>query len=728
MPGPVAASEPTAVSESTTPAARLLHDHRVALATGDLDRAVRHYAEGAIVFADHGVDRGREEIRRSLERLVAAAGDVRPEVTEEVETPVLDGRATLVRVRFRVQAPGLPVGDGCDVYLLRDGRILAQSAHLALPGLGGTGLGGLPAPSELPGTAELPPAAVVAAPTIAETVARLLEAAGVRRVFGIVGGPCGPLYDAIARSRVEIVQTRHEGGAVFAALEHHHAGGDPAVALVTTGPGFLNALNAVAAARWDRAKLVLLSASTAVAQWGRGAAQETGPHSAVGGCLFDRGLFDFAVPCLGADDLPQVVRRLRTGLAQRGGFVAHVSLPTSTQTARVAGDAVSRAIAAPTTVVPPAAPPAVVREVAHGLAQDGFAMWVGAGGASAAGAVRALAERAGVGVMCSPRGKGVFPESHPQFVGVTGLGGHASVGAFLRAERPARLLVLGTRLSEVTSLWDPSMVPPQGFVHVDLDPSAFGAAYPDAPTLGVQADVGAFVTALLDAMPLRPPRRRPLRPEGAATVHPPAVSPRREGPVRPQALMDALQAVVVERADAPVLSESGSAFAWTNHRLRFSRPGRYRVSMTWASMGHMACGVVGAALGRGGKAVAVVGDGSMMMGQEISTAVATRAPAVWVVLNDGRQGIVAQAMGLQGLLPAGTEYPRVDFVALAKSLGADGEAVARETDLVPALERAIAARGPDVLDVAIDRDELSPMLAQRVESLRMQGALREAAS
>ena len=516
------------------------------------------------------------------------------------------------------------------------------------------------------------------------------------------------------------MQTRHEGGAVFAALEHHHVTGAPAAVLVTTGPGFLNALNGVAAAHWERAHLVVLSASTAVPQWGRGAAQEASPFTALHGLMFDRGLFDLAVPVLGADDLPEVARRLRVGFAQPHRFIAHVSVPTSAQSAPVAWGPVAAAIDAPLAVASPAAPVAAARHAAGLLLERGFAIWVGAGARGAAAAVRELAERSGAGVLCSPRGKGVFPESHPQFMGVTGLGGHRSVAAFLRAERPGRMLVLGTRLGEVTSLWDPDLVPAGGLVHVDLDPTAFGAAYPGVPTFGIQADVGLFLEELVRALPrVEAPLRRRAR------IHPAPVAIRQEGPVRPQALMDAIQRVVIDGSDAPVLSESGNAFSWTNHHLRFDQPGRYRVSMSWASMGHMTCGVLGAALARGGTAVAVVGDGSMLMGNEVSTAVATGARAIWIVLNDARQGIVAQAMSLQGLVPAGTEFPPVDFVASARSVGAGGERVEREADLVPALERALAAGRPWVVDVVIDRTELSPMLQQRVSSLRMQGATRE---
>src|SRR5262249_2488290 len=103
-------------------------------------------------------------------------------------------------------------------------------------------------------------------------------------------------------------------------------------------------------------------------------------------------------------------------------------------------------------------------------------------------------------VMCSPRGKGIFPEDDPLFVGVTGLAGHGSVMRFMEELKPRRLLVLGSRLGESTSFWDRRFVTPGGFVHVDLDPGVPGVAFGDAPTLAITADVGATLRAVLPGL------------------------------------------------------------------------------------------------------------------------------------------------------------------------------------------------------------------------------------
>jgi acetolactate synthase-1/2/3 large subunit len=136
-------------------------------------------------------------------------------------------------------------------------------------------------------------------------------------------------------------------------------------------------------------------------------------------------------------------------------------------------------------------------------------------------------------------------------------------------------------------------------------------------------------------------------------------------------------------------------------------------------MGHISAGILGtAATGR--KAVAVVGDGSFLMQNEISTAAAIRADVIWIVLNDARYGMCDQGMRCLGYGDAKQlQFPEVDFLALARSMGADGVRVWREQQVADALEWALRERGPFVIDVIIDPDELAPV-ADRIASIYTQ--------
>ncbi len=551
--------------------------------------------------------------------------------------------------------------------------------------------------------------------TASDALVDILVKLGVTHAFGLLGGAIVPFSVALAASPIEFMHFRHESGAAFAAIEASLATGRPVVVVTTTGPGLTNAITGMVAARFEGAKVILISASTTAAQRGRGAFQETTSATFPASGLFTAGpFFHFALGLESPAELEVVASRLASGVRRPGGFVAHVSIPIAIQGAPC--DISPRFIKGSLRLA--VCDVKAASECAALLGEAPFAIWVGFGARDAAEPIRRLAERTGAMVMCSPRGKGVFPEDHPQFLGVTGLGGHASVDTFFERHPPARVLVLGTRLGEFTSFWSKTLVPAKGFIHVDVDPDAFGTAYPAAETLGVQAEIGAFVSALLDAFP-RAPRVRRLpfrRVPGEGARFP---GPGRHEPVRPSVLMSALQRLIVERTDGIFMTEAGNSFALGSHYLRFRTPGRYRVSTGFGSMGHATAGVVGAALATGKKAFALVGDGSMLMQNEVSTAVQYRAKAVWIVLNDAKYNMIEQGMTHWGLDPVETDIPRTDFVAIARGMGADGVRVENEAELEVAIAMALEADGPFLIDVGIDATEPSPFL-ERVRLLAEQ--------
>jgi acetolactate synthase-1/2/3 large subunit len=545
--------------------------------------------------------------------------------------------------------------------------------------------------------------------SVAGALISILAELGVERAYGIGGGALVPIADALQSSSILALHCRHETGAAFAALEDSLASGRPTMVFTTTGPGITNALTGLMAARWEGAKVVFVSAATSAKQTGRHAFQETNPHTLPSGLYTAGPLFQYVETVADPSQIGQVAARLRRGLASPGGFVAHVSIPTDVQRVEVALErSLDRG-----SVRGMGCDPGVLDEVAERLTTHSTAIWVGFGAREAAPAIRELAERIGAAVMCSPRGKGVFPETHPQFIGVTGFAGHRHVQEWLAEHRPEQILVLGSRLGEFTSFWDGKLVPPQGFIHVDIDPERTGTAYTNCPTLGVQAEISALVGGLLARLPVcdEPPTM-----PGHGYVAPPMLLPLEGRAVRPQYLMQAIQRRLVDRG-AMIMTEAGNAFAWGNHYLQFDQPRRYRVSTGFGSMGHAVTGVLGAAIADPDrKAVAVAGDGSMLMNSEISTAVQYRIPAIWIVLNDSQYGMIDHGTRHAGYQPVETGIPFTDFVAIARAMGADGVHVGSELDVEQALDRALTSKGPFVVDVWIDPDQRAPFL-DRVASL-----------
>ncbi len=537
--------------------------------------------------------------------------------------------------------------------------------------------------------------------TLSTALAEGLVGVGCCRAFGILGGASVPLFSALVQSGLAPIHARHEAGAVFMALEHELAGGGPGVVLTTTGPGLTNALTGIEAARTEGGRVIVLSALTGGARRGRHSFQASDPQSLANRGLYaNGGWFDEAVALEAPEQLPVVLARLRAGLRRPQGFIAHVAVPLSLQEAPAPATGPSF----DALTFPPSEEAA--RMVLDTLG-DRTVVWVGHGARNASRRVRALVDRIDARVMCSPRGKGIFPASDPRFLGVTGFGGHERV--FERRDRfaPDTTLVLGSRLGEFSSFWDPRLVQGTRIVHVDVDDAAFGGAYPEVETVTVRAEIDGLLAGMLRALPTRSgPIRAPVRQLRSAYVRHTGTG------VTPRALMRGVQRAVVDTTATPILAEAGNAFVWATHALRFDHPGRFRVSMAFGSMGHMSGGVVGAAMARSGPALALVGDGSMLMANELSTAVQHDVPAIWVVLNDGRYGLVADGMQGLGHTPHGLDIPQVDFAQMATSMGAEGCRVRDPAELDSALRRALSHGGPFVIDVHIDPREPAPFGAR----------------
>lgn len=538
--------------------------------------------------------------------------------------------------------------------------------------------------------------------TVSDALIEGLVHLGARFAFGIIGGAIVPFYEGLLRSPLQVVNYRHESGATYAALEAALVLDAPAVAFATTGPGLTNALTGALTARWEGAKLLLVSGYTGGERRGRFALQASNGHALAPDLYTSSGLFDYAVAIEHEAELPTVLRALARGFASRRGFVAHVAMPLAVQARPVVPSPVT--IAAPDVVAADSTVAAVLE-----LLREPFALWVGHGARHAAASIRALIERTNAPVLATPRGKGIVSEHDPRYLGVSGaFGGDPDLHSRMQASEVARILVLGSRLGELSSAHQSELIPAKGLIHVDLDPTVPGSAFPQAETFAVQAEIGQFVAQLLDRIEGRPgPVRVEPRPEPAR------LSPRGAGQrVRPQYLMQCLQERVVEGSRSVIMAESGNAFAWTTRHLRFTDPHRYRQSGLFCPMGHASAGVLGVALAGGRRAVAVVGDGSFLMQNEISTAVQLQAEVTWIVLNDSRYGMVDQGLRSYGHSDPGMSIPAVDFVMLASAFGVNGMRVERENQLAPALERAMRARGPFVLDVVIDPDQRAPFGAR----------------
>jgi len=563
--------------------------------------------------------------------------------------------------------------------------------------------------------------------TVAELILDYLKREGVQAVFGIPGGPVTPLFDALYREpSIRTVAARHEAGAAFMALGCARASGRLGVCCLTTGPGATNAITAVAAAKADSLPLLVLTAQVATSVFGKGSLQDSSESGVDTVSLF-RPISKMSAMLVHPDNTGSLLRQaLRIAMTGRRGPV-HLSIPTDLMRRSCGGEALRpeqyRAGA-------PGFDRAAIEECAARLLSARRPAILAGHGVNLAGARKELLELAellSIPTATTPKGKGAFPEDHGLSLRTFGLASSPRAERYLLSEGVDALLVLGSSLHEnSTQGWDVRLGAGAAVMQQDIDPSMIGRNYSvDVALIG---DARAALRALLAETRLRmalgarrPPASAAALPAFKARVPEflsPAAMLSEQEPIKPQRLMRELDAALPP--DSMIFLDVGANTLWATHYL--TATGSREFVHNWgefAAMGYGVAGAVGAKLALPDRpVVAIVGDGGFAMaGMEVSTAVTSGLPVVWIVLNDGRFNAVHHGQRLQydGRTIA-TEFRRMDVAGVAAALGAAAWRVTRPDQVAQAVAEALERRRPAVIDVDIDAEETPPMLS-RVRSL-----------
>lgn len=554
-------------------------------------------------------------------------------------------------------------------------------------------------------------------------ILQLLEDEGVEYIFGVPGGPLTALFEAMQeRGKIKLVLAKHEGGAAFMAASHARVRRGLAVCCATTGPGATNALTGVASAQADSLPVLFLTGQVGTNVFGKGAIQESSVFGIDVVSLFEP-VTKLSAMFPSADRIPDMVKTsIRVAKSGRPGAV-HLNMPA---------DMLRRPV--PRKAVAPS-PRKSSRAMDWSALQSAFRTLLEAKrpcvlaghGVSLAGASEALlrfARAANVPVMTSPKGKGVFPETDPHWLGVLGFGGHEIAEKYVQSGDIDALLVIGSSLNEfVTNAWSLPIASEHRLIQIDIDPTVIGRNH--AVDVPVAADARTALLELTRLFEIGQPPERDFGPLMALQESTPrylaaAAGESEARPLKPQRLMRELRRAMPD--DAMLFVDNGTSIIWGVHYFEVRERETFFIDLGLASMGSAVAGVVGGALAAPSRrAVALVGDAAFAMnGFEVHTAVEQKLPVVWVVLNNNGHGMVHQGDKLmRGRDLGASQFVRqVDSAGIARSLGAYGVQVSSPSELRRALEEAFARTdGPTVIDAVIDPEEMAPTLARRVQTL-----------
>lgn len=356
---------------------------------------------------------------------------------------------------------------------------------------------------------------------------------------------------------------------------------------------------------------------------------------------------------------------------------------------------------APRQLVPPGLPQGLSR-LAEALARAANPALVIGSGVDRAGAWDAavrLAEALGSPVFSDPIGSRIgFPTDHPLFQGMLAPAKPRIAQALFGHDV---VLVAGAPVFLLYPYFPGPLVPPGVRVYLLTDDPEEAARAP-----AVEAYVGDVGEALAWLAERVPPRGKPLPSRAADAARRRTEAARARARMGVPFVLHTLARLLPP--EAVVVDESVSSSLALREYVPIRRPGGYFTAAS-GGLGWGLPAAVGIQLAWPERpVVAVVGDGSAMYGiQALWTAARERAPVRVVVLNNGGYSILKSYArmfypGLAERVP-GLDLPDLDLVAVARGLGVPGERVEGPEALEPALERALAAEGPYLLDVQIDR-------------------------
>lgn len=529
----------------------------------------------------------------------------------------------------------------------------------------------------------------------AELLVACLEREGVTVVFGIPGEENIHLTQALDKSDIRYVLTRHEQAASFMAEMHGRVTGSAGVVSATLGPGAINLQLGVADATTNSTPVVALSA-----QVGQDRNYKES-HQYVDLVSMFAPITRWAAAVPGPAAIPEMVRKaFKTAETERPGAV-YLAVPEDVD----AADADGALRPLPRNVVHAEAPsPRQVQRAAELLRTAERPIVLAGHGAARAGAGRALvdfARRLSVPVATTFHGKGVFPDDDPQALGAVGFMRRDYVNfGFDEADL---IIAVGYELQE----FDPVRINPDAdkkIIHIHRFPAEVDAHYPIG--VGIEGDISASLDALATAAPQPSEVRRPL-PPCTSLLSEELDRGRHDDryPLAPQRVVaDTREAL--GREDI-ALVDTGAVKMWMARMYPTYAPNTCLISNGLSTMGFALPGAIAVALARPDRrALAVVGDGAFLMhSQEIETAVRENIPLTVLIWEDGGYGLIEWKMDLEMGGHSNVAFGNPDIVEYAHSFGAHGYRVAGAEDLLPTLRTALAQDGVSIITCPVDYSE-----------------------
>jgi len=574
----------------------------------------------------------------------------------------------------------------------------------------------------------------VVPPTVmtgSQAIVRSLEELGVDDIFGLPGGAILPTYDPLMASSMNHVLVRHEQGAGHAAQGYAMVTGRVGVCIATSGPGATNLVTAIMDAHMDSVPLVAITGQVSSGVIGTDAFQEAD----IVGITMPITKHSFLVT--DPNDIPHVMAEaFHLASTGRPGPVL-VDVAKDAQVGQMT-------FSWPPRIDLPGYRPVTrghnkqVREAAKLIAAARKpVLYVGGGvvKAHASAELLALAEATGAPVVTTLMAKGVFPDSHPQHMGMPGM--HGTVSAVTALQQSDLLITLGARFDDRVTGVLKTFAPMAKVIHADIDPAEISKnRTADVPIVG---SVKEIIPELTDAV------RTQFEAAGTPDLttwwaflnnlketYPLGWTEPDDGLTAPQKVIERIGALT--GPEGIYVAGVGQHQMWAAQFIKYERPHAWLNSGGAGTMGYAVPAAMGAKVGEPDRVVwAIDGDGCFQMtNQELATCAINNIPIKVAVINNSSLGMVRQWQTLfyEGRysntdLNTGHDTVRIpDFVKLGEAYGCASFRCEREEDIDATIQKALEINDrPVVIDFVVSPNSMVwPMVPAGVSNDQIQVA------
>lgn len=531
---------------------------------------------------------------------------------------------------------------------------------------------------------------------VAQAIISYSKAVGISHMFAVPGGAIEPLFNAIAQSQeLSLVIARHESGAAFMADGFYRETRQMAIACATTGPGATNLITGVASAYAESIPMLVITAQTPLAKFGRKALQESSSVAVDTVSLFSPiTVFNMLV-----SDASQLKNAFFAAVcaALRHKKPVHLSIPSDVFRQKLSPEELGSLPKEPEFV-----DEADLKELFSALSKNQkISLLVGESVSGAQKEIKSFIENIDCYYACTPMGKGFVDESHPNFMGVFGFAGHESAKVLLEKHSEV-VICAGMELDELsTSGWS-SLTNNKRVFHLNANPECFVRASNSKQVYGNVKTIFEKLNKEVSTWAFKSKK---------SNLHLKQIQYAQDNSskIKPQSLMQKIAKV----PGARYFIDAGNSWSWATHYLlTSSNEGEYRIGMGFGSMAWSIGASIGSAFSKN-TTFCVVGDGSWLMSaQEMTVALQHKLPVVFIILNDSSLGMVYHGQKLGGQESIGWELPAIDFAMQAAAMGVPAFTLKTGTDLQNLdLEEIelLSKSGPVLIDARIDSEEVPPM-------------------